>query len=158
MLIRPIEKRDNEAIKNVIKTSLENLGLNIPGTAYFDESLNDLYSSYRTTENAAYWVAVDNDTVVGGIGIAPFDDTTRTCELQKLYIAESAQGQGISRHLMDTALEFAAQHYDYCYLETTDTLDVACKLYFKYDFELLDQPLNATEHTAMNRWFLRKLY
>lgn len=55
MLIRPIEKRDNEAIKNVIKTSLENLGLNIPGTVYFDESLNDLYSSYRTTENAAYW-------------------------------------------------------------------------------------------------------
>ncbi|TDM12722.1 GNAT family N-acetyltransferase [Macrococcus lamae] len=158
MIIRPIEAEDNEAIKRLIKTSLEDLELNIPGTAYFDSSLNDLYSSYHSQQNAEYWVAVDDETIVGGIGIAPFDETTHTCELQKLYVAESAQGQGISRLLMDAALEFASHYYKYCYLETTDTLDVACKLYYKYGFKLLEQPLNTTEHTAMNQWFLKKLH
>ncbi|MGL5898113.1 MAG: GNAT family N-acetyltransferase, partial [Lactobacillaceae bacterium] len=51
-------------------------------------------------------------------GIAPFDKKQKICEFQKLYLAPEAQGLGISKQLMETALSFAKTYYDTCYLET----------------------------------------
>lgn len=132
MRIREIEERDNRTIELIIKRSLESFGLDMPGTAYYDPQLSALAQFYTSEKNAAYWVAVnERDEVVGGIGIAPFDADKGICELQKLYIAPVAQGIGLSRQLVETALTFAAKHYTYCYLETMEKLKVANALYEK---------------------------
>lgn len=158
MRIREIEERDNGIIEQIIKHSLEAFGLDIPGTAYFDPQLSALTQFYASEKNAAYWVAVnERDEVVGGIGIAPFDASKGICELQKLYISPAAQGMGLSRQLVETALTFAAKHYTYCYLETMEKLEVANALYEKLGFDSLESPLAGSDHSTMDRWFLKRL-
>lgn len=157
MIIREIRKEDNEQVKAIIQTSLQSLGLAIPGTAYFDPQLNDLYHYYNSLNHAKYWVVERDGEVVGGIGIAPFNEQERICELQKLYLLPNAQGLGLAKALMDTALSFATLHYEHCYLETLHKLVAACSLYKKYGFILLTEPLPGSEHSAMDAWFLKQL-
>ena len=158
MKIRTIAEKDNQKIELIIKRSLESFKLNIPGTAYFDPQLGNLAQFYKNLTNANYWVIVnENDEVVGGIGIAPFGQNTGICELQKLYITPEAQGLGLSRKLMEIALEFAKQHYTYCYLETLKKLEIANLLYSKLGFEQLEKPLDGSEHGAMDTWYIKKL-
>lgn len=160
MITRPIEQRDNAAVREIIRESLESHGLAIPGSAYFDPQLSELAQFYDSLPHAGYWVVEVEGRVVGGVGIAPFDTTpfgTAICELQKLYLRPEVQGRGLSRLLMDEALSFAARHYGQCYLETTHSLRTACILYEKYGFRLLPEPLPGSEHSAMDAWYLKDL-
>lgn len=119
MIIRSITPRDDAVIRDIIRRSLESHGLDIPGSAYFDPQLGELSRFYASLSPAHYWVAELDGRVVGGVGIAPFGDAGGVCELQKLYLDATAQGLGLSRRLMDVALDFATAHYTQCYLETT---------------------------------------
>lgn len=157
MNIRKIIKEDNTKAKKLIQDSLEALGLAIPGTAYFDPQLNDLHHYYNDLNYASYWVIEIENEIVGGIGIAPFDEQARICELQKLYLSPKVQGLGLANQLMETALLFAAKHYTKCYLETQHELIAACKLYEKFEFTLLHEPLPGSEHSAMNAWYIKEL-
>lgn len=159
MKIREIEERDNQTIEHIIKHSLESFGLNIPGTAYFDPQLSSLAQFYKQQPNAKYWVAVnEQDEVVGGVGIAPFAQKREICELQKLYISPEAQGIGLSKELIQVALDFAKETaYTYCYLETMTKLKVANLLYLKFGFQQLENPLDGSEHSACDAWFIKKL-
>lgn len=158
MHIREIEEKDNAAIEQIIKHSLESVGLDIPGTAYVDPQLGELAQFYRQQQGAAYWVAVDEEgKVAGGVGIGPYDSKKRICELQKLYVAPEFQGQGLSKELLATALGFARVHYDCCYLETSQKLSIANQLYRKLGFDMLEEPLEGSEHGAMDAWYLKKL-
>ena len=155
MIIRPIKAEDNLTIKAIIQQSLNSLGWDKPGTAYFDPQLDDLYGYYSELDHANYWVVELDGELVGGIGIAPFNDLRHICELQKLYLLPKAQGQGIWNHLMETALAFARKQYQSCYLETLHELSTANKLYEKFGFTLLEKPLASTEHDAMDAWYLK---
>ncbi|GGG70057.1 GNAT family N-acetyltransferase [Paenibacillus radicis (ex Gao et al. 2016)] len=157
MNIREIKNEDSTAIKKIIQDSLESLGLAIPGTAYFDPQLDDLHGYYNSLANANYWVAEIDNKVVGGIGIAPFNEQDNVCELQKLYLSPEAQGLGIARKLMETALLFASKYYDKCYLETQHELKAACSLYEKFGFTLLPEALPGSEHSAMDAWYIKSL-
>ncbi len=157
MIIREIKKEDNAKVKEIIQDSLKSLGLAIPGSAYFDPQLTDLHHYYTNLKYANYWVIEMEGEVVGGIGIAPFNEHSKVCELQKLYLSPKAQGLGLSKKLMDTALSFAAEHYDKCYLETMHELKTACILYEKFGFILLREPLPGSEHSAMDAWYLKNL-
>ncbi|WP_249872125.1 GNAT family N-acetyltransferase [Oceanobacillus saliphilus] len=158
MQIREIEEKDNQAMEHIIKSSLELFELNIPGTAYFDPQLSRLAQFYKQQPNAKYWVAVnDQDEVVGGVGIAPLGKKSGICELQKLYIAPEAQGIGLSKKLMKVSLDFANEHYTYCYLETLKKLRTANLLYSKLGFQPLEKPLDETEHNACDTWYLKEL-
>lgn len=155
--IRPIQQKDNPIIHKIIQTSLESFNLDIPGSAYFDPELAQLSSYYGERKYAQYWIAEQNGEVLGGVGIAPFSEDGTICELQKLYLLESSQGKGISKLLMDQALAFASNHYKACYLETMSKLEVACMLYEKYGFQLLEQPIEGSDHSAMDRWYIKSL-
>lgn len=157
MLIREIQIKDNEAIKKIIQNSLESLGLAIPGSAYFDPQLSHLQQYYSGLAQANYWIVEHEGQVVGGVGIAPFNEQAKICELQKLYLSPQAQGLGLANQLMETALAFAQKHYNYCYLETMHELVAACRLYEKFDFALLAEPLEGSEHSAMDAWYLKHL-
>lgn len=158
MEIREIEEKDNSTIEQIIKKSLESFELNIPGTAYFDPQLGRLTQFYKQQTHAKYWVAVnEKDQVVGGVGIAPFAKNEGVCELQKLYITPDAQGIGLSRKLMKVALEFASEHYSHCYLETVNKLKVSNHLYSKLGFQLLEKPIDGSDHGAMDAWYSKEL-
>lgn len=157
MIIREIQGADNLAVKKIIQKSLESLGLAIPGSAYFDPQLGELCEYYQGLTHANYWVVELDGQVVGGVGIAPFNETEQICELQKLYLIPGVQGRGLSNQLMETALSFAAKYYQKCYLETTHELKAACRLYEKYNFILLQAPLPGSEHSAMDAWYLKEL-
>ncbi|MEB2282691.1 GNAT family N-acetyltransferase [Lysinibacillus xylanilyticus] len=157
MIIREIKKEDNAKVKEIIQDSLKSLGLAVPGSAYFDPQLNDLYQYYNNLKHANYWVVELDGEVVGGIGIAPFSEQDKVCELQKLYLSPKAQGLGLSKKLMETALSFASKHYEKCYLETMHELKTACILYEKFGFTLLQEPLPGSEHSAMDAWYLKDL-
>ena len=157
MIIREIKKEDNAKVKEIIQNSLKSLGLAIPGTAYFDPQLNDLHQYYTNLKHANYWVVEMEGEVVGGIGIAPFNEHDNVCELQKLYLTPKTQGLGLAKKLIETALSFASKHYAKCYLETQHELKAACKLYEKFEFTLLPEPLLGSEHSAMNAWYIKEL-
>lgn len=157
MIIRELQKADNLKVKKIIQDSLESLGFAIPGSAYFDPQLDDLRTYYNELNHAEYWVVEMDGEVVGGIGIAPYNEQDKICELQKLYLIPEVQGLGISKKMMETALAFASLHYEKCYLETLHDLKTANKLYEKYGFSLLDEPLPGSEHSAMDAWYLKYL-
>ena len=157
MVIRPIETRDDAAICELVRSSLAAVGLDIPGTAYFDPQLDHLSQYYADRDDAAYWVADEQGTVVGGAGIGPVHGAPQICELQKLYVNANDRRHGYGGKLLDVALDFAAQHYRQCYLETHTTLDAALSLYAGRGFLLMDRPLPGGEHSAMNRWMIRDL-
>jgi len=158
MHIREIEEQDNRAMEKIIKRSLESFGLNIPGTAYFDPQLGSLEQYYKRIPLAKYWVLVtDQGEIQGGVGIGPFGQNREICELQKLYLSPQAQGKGLSKQLMNVALDFAAAHYRYCYLETFDKLAAANALYVKYGFRPLEQGLEESEHNACDAWYIKEL-
>ncbi|WP_087973477.1 GNAT family N-acetyltransferase [Oceanobacillus rekensis] len=157
MIIREIKKQDNKMVKELIQRSLKSLGLAIPGSAYFDPQLNDLYQYYNNLKHANYWVVEMEGEVIGGIGIAPFHEHEKVCELQKLYLSPKTQGLGFGKKLMETALSFASTHYEKCYLETMHELETACILYEKFGFILLHEPLPGSDHSAMDAWYMKEL-
>lgn len=156
--IRKIEVKDNQAMERIIKQSLESFDLDIPGTAYYDPQLSYLEEFYRDKINASYWVAVnEKDDVLGGVGIGPFGQEADVGELQKLYVTPEVQGRGIAKKLMDVALDFAKDHYTYCYLETSHKLETANLLYSKLGFVERDKPLEGSEHGTMDKWYIKEL-
>lgn len=158
MKLRAIERKDDLAVKTVIQTSLKGFELDIPGTAYFDSHLGALTDYYATVPAAEYWV-IENEVgeIVACGGYGPYSGDATICELQKLYVAEIAQGQGLSKLLMEKILLTAKRDYNEIYLETTSKLVSATFLYQKYGFQLLSQPLPGSEHGAMDLWYLRDL-
>ena len=46
MNLRPMEVRDNPAVAQLIRASLEEFGLDKPGTVYFDSHLDHLADYY----------------------------------------------------------------------------------------------------------------
>jgi putative acetyltransferase len=158
MQIREIDEKDNPVMEKIIKQSLESYGLHIPGTAYYDPYLGELAQFYEQERHAKYWVVADKqDVAVGGVGIGPFGDHVEVGELQKLYIAPKAQGKGLAKKLMKVALDFAKEHYSYCYLETFEKLSTANRLYEKFGFNKLDHPLEGSEHNACDTWYIKEL-
>lgn len=157
MQVREAETKDNKQLEKLIKKSLESFELDREGTAYFDPQLSQLAEYYQSLEHAKYWVVIENEEVVGGIGIAPLDEEHGICELQKFYVRDDMQGRGLGRKLIEVALCFAKEHYRKCYLETRHELQVANVLYEKAGFIALSKPLEGSEHSAMDRWYLKNL-
>ena len=59
MNLRPMEIRDNPAVAQLIRASLEEFGLDKPGTVYFDSHLDHLADYYQQQERAAYFILED---------------------------------------------------------------------------------------------------
>ena len=149
MKIRSIKKEDDLSLAKIIRTNLEFYNLAIPGTASH---------YYEKSPRRNYFVVIENNEIVGGVGIAEFQEDKNICELQKLYLSDKAKGKGYSHQLMTTALNFAAKAgYAAVYLESHHSLTAALRLYQKYDFKSLPAPLLPTAHNAMDCFLLREL-
>ena len=154
--IRPIEARDNTAVEAVIRSCLIEFGANHEGTAWADPDLGRFSEIYNTPGNR-YWVAEDEKgNILGGTGIGRLTDTV--CELQKMYCLPRARGTGLASQLMALALNYAREHYEYCYLETLDNMTAAQRFYEKHGFSRTDIPPIKTPHFACDVKYIKKLY
>ena len=156
--IRRIIPEDNSDMANLVRYNLKNHALDIPGTAYFDPSLDNLCAFYSESEKRGYYVLTDeNDKVLGGVGFAEFEVFEGCAELQKLYLDDSVKGKGIGYAMMEfIESKVKEAGYNKAYLETHSNLKVAIHLYEKIGYERIERPCDVA-HGAMDYFFLKKL-
>ncbi|MEO8772947.1 MAG: GNAT family N-acetyltransferase [Gelidibacter sp.] len=158
ILIREIKMKDDVQVAKVIRAVLIEMGVPKVGTAYADQALDKMTTTYNR-EKAAYFVVENDKEIIGGAGIAPLDNFKgNICELQKMYFLPKARGKGLGAEMMDICLAKAKFFgFEKCYLETLPYMTDAAKLYAKYGFEALDGPLGDTGHYSCNVWMIKSL-
>lgn len=156
--IRKITKEDNPEIEQIIKLVLTEHGVNKPGTAYFDESLRNMYEFY-TGQHSIYFIARYENRIVGGGGVYPTEGLPAdTCELVKMYLLPEMRGKGIGKLLINNCIEFAKQEgYKKMYLETMNELKKAVSIYEKIGFALLPGAMGNTGHFACTIRMMKEL-
>ena len=154
-IIRKIEEKDNQKIEKIIRDCLIEFGGNHEGTAWADPNLSHLYDSYQEEGNC-YFVVESNGEVIAGAGVKRIE-IAGYCEIQKMYCMKEYRGNGIGKALMNKALEYAKKYYDYCYLESMDSMTVARSMYQKMGFEKLDEPIVDTGHYGCNNKYLKRI-
>ena len=152
--ILPLTPDRDAELAALIRRSLKARGLDIPGTAYYDEGLDRL-SAFYSRPGRAYYVLLADGKLAGGIGLAEAGDGR--CELQKLYVDDAAQGRGrgtlLIRRIEEKARELG---YRQIYLETHSSLRAAIHLYKKTGYREIPRP-EGIVHSAMDRFFLKDL-
>ena len=156
--IRPILKKDNEQISALIRNVLLEFGVPKVGTAYEDESLNDLYKYYQKPR-AHYFVIEENGSIIGGGGVSQLENHQgNICELQKMYFHPNARGRGLGKVMLEMCLNLATQFkYKQCYLETMAYMKVAQVIYKSYGFNYIDGPIGDTGHYSCPVHMLKDL-
>lgn len=157
--ICPITAAEDAAMAALVRENLKAVGLDIPGTAYFDPELESLSRFYAgRPERRTYYVALDaGGRVLGGAGLAEFEGIADCAELQKLYMAEAAKRNGIATRLVQQ-VEWRARELGYrkLYLETHSSLVPALRLYEKLGFACVEPPC-AVQHGTMDRFYIKEL-
>ena len=156
--IRPIEKKDNTVIAEIIRlvmTEFEAVGC---GYSINDAEVDDMYTAY-TPERSAFYVVELNGRILGCGGFAPLTGAEQdTCELRKMYFKSELRGLGVGTKLLNLCLEEATSAgFRYCYLETMTTMKQAQHLYGKHGFQYLDKPMGNTGHSSCGTWMARDL-
>ena len=156
--IRNIQEEDNAVLATIIRNALEEFKANKPGTVYYDPTTDKLFEVFKTVKSQ-YFVAVENDNILGGAGIYPTENLPGdTCELVKLYVSNTARGKGIGRLLMEKCFAAAIQlGYTKMYLETMPELNIAVPLYEKLGFTYLPAPMGNSGHDGCDIWMIKEL-
>ena len=156
--IRTIRHSDNSDLARIVRNTLAEFGANRPGTVYFDPTTDHLFELFQAPRSI-YFVAFQNDELVGGAGIFPTADLPEdTCELVKMYLVPQVRGQGIGRLLIEKCLEFAKEvGYRRVYLETLPELKKAIHVYEKFNFTYLPGPMGNSGHFGCDIWMIREL-
>lgn len=157
--ICPIQREDDMAMADIVRSSLASYHLDIPGTAYFDPELAHLSQFYaERPEGRGYFVLKDEaGQVLGGAGFAEFDGFAACAELQKLYLKNAVRGRGMGRLLLETVQEQARRAgYRQLYLETHSALVEAIRLYEKLGFQRIEKPRGVL-HSTMDLFYLKQL-
>lgn len=158
IIIRKIQQEDNIAVAQIIRRSLEEYGIAMPGTVYTDPATDHLFEFFQK-KGSEYWVALHNDVIAGCCGIYPTDGLPEGCvELVKFYVSKSLRGKGIGNLLMNKSIESAKKlGYNQLYLETFSELSQAVSLYQKVGFKLLSHSLGNSGHFACTIWMIKDL-
>lgn len=159
MVIREIQPKDDARVFQLIQQSLKAAHLDIPGTAYFDDSIKAMSQFYLHHPQRKYFVLVNSqDEVLGGAGFAEYNGSRDVAEVQKLYLFDEAKRKGYSYLLMEKVEKEARKvGFKQLYLETHKNLPVAIILYKKLGYTLLPGPLPGTQHSAMDHFFIKGL-
>lgn len=158
MPIRPIEKKDNAHIEEIVLSVLSEFGAQGEGFAGADPELKDMFRTYSQPRHR-YFVIEEGGKILGGGGIAPLKGvSSNTCELQKMYFSKKLRGKGFGQKIIETCLSTAKElGFEQCYLETLETMSAAKHLYHRNGFEKIKCPMGNTGHFGCNTWYLKKL-
>jgi len=158
ILIREIQKEDNQQIAAVIREVFTVDDFPKTGTAFADVQLDFMFEAYDQPR-AAYFVVENEGKIIGGAGVSQLENSAENiCELQKMYFLQEARGKGIGSQMIQKCLEKATEFgYEKCYLETLPEMLAAQSLYQKMGFEYLCSPLGNTGHTTCPVWMIKNL-
>lgn len=157
-VIRTIEKEDNQAVAQLIRSVFDEMEIPKVGTAYEDPCLDVMSEEYNKPQSV-YFVVESEGKIVGCAGIAPLENgDPKICELQKMYFLPETRGLGIGSQMMEKCLQEAGNFgFEKCYIETMPFMHAAQKLYKKSGFEYLDAPMGNTGHCSCPVWMLKNL-
>jgi putative acetyltransferase len=155
---RSIKKEDNKQLASIIRAVFEEFNAARPGTVYYDETTDDLYTLFQTPGSVC-WVAEVDGQIAGCAGIFPTPGLPAGyCEFVKFYLVNSARGKGVGRKLMEQCLDTAKNlGYTQVYLESLPEFNAAISLYEKMGFEPLNGPLGDSGHFGCNIWMITAL-
>ena len=122
-----------EGVVSVI-LPIQQVEFGIPITLEAQPDLSDIPGFYQT-KAGNFWVAIDDDRVVGTIGL--LDIGNGQGALRKMFVAASHRGSehGVAKHLLDRLLEWASAHrIAEIFLGTTDKFLAAHRFYEKNGF------------------------
>lgn len=156
--IEPIKPEYDEQVCHIIKTVGVEFNAVGEGFGPGDAEVESMSQHYSDEYRSAYRVGFINNQLVGGCGIAAYNQSPRICELRKLFILPQSRGFKLGEALTMSCLEYArSQAYDQCYLETLTSMTAAIGLYEKLGFRFLNAPLAGCPHRACNVWMLKAL-
>lgn len=159
MIFTEITAADDKALAEIIRRNLRHYHLDIPGTAYFDDTLDNLSSFYCGHPDKRFYCILKNEQgeVMGGVGLAELDFFGNCAELQKLYLADSVKGSGLGYKLISFIEDKARElGYERMYLETHTNLEAAIHIYEKSGYREIEKPAGVV-HATMNRFYLKDL-
>jgi putative acetyltransferase len=158
MIIREIQKEDNQQIAAVIREVFIVDNFPKTGTAFADMQLDFMFEAYDKPR-AIYFVVENESKIIGGAGVSQLENSTENiCELQKMYFLHEARGKGVGFQMIQKCLEKATElGYEKCYLETLPEMLAAQSLYQKMGFEYLCSPMGNTGHTTCPVWMIKEL-
>ncbi len=156
--IRLIEPEDNQATAQMIRAVFEEFDAPKIGTVYSDPTTDQLYELFQAATNSVFFLAVENNQVLGSCGIYPTPGLPQGCaELVKFYLSKEARGKGLGKALMEKSTQAAIDMgYTQLYIESLPVFDKAVSIYEKQGFRRIDQALS-TAHPGCNLWFIKDL-
>ena len=156
--IQEIQAKYDAKICEIIKMVGEEYGAVGEGFGPSDSEVNTMSKHYTNANSSKYLVAIVNNEIVGGGGIAPFNDNHEICELRKLFLLPESRGLGLGKKLTEDCLTYAKRKgYRQCYLDTLKNMTSAISLYEKLGFKHLNAPLEGTIHNGCDVWMLKEL-
>jgi putative acetyltransferase len=157
-VFRPLGKKDNKEIADLIRSVFREFKIDRPGTVYTDPTTDDLFSLFQTPRSA-YWIAEESGIIIGGCGIYPTPGLPDGCaELVKLYLSASHRGKGIGFALMQKCIASAQDlGYTQLYLESLRELSQAVGMYLRSGFTPLPHPLGNSGHFGCTIWMVKDL-
>jgi len=156
--IRLIETRDNAEVADIIRLVMTEFKAVGCGYSINDAEVNDMFTAYAPPGSEFYVVVLDGQ-VLGCGGFAPLNGGDKdTCELRKMYFRAELRGMGAGSQLLELCLARATESgFRNCYLETVNEMKQAQRLYGKYGFKYLDEPMGSTGHGSCGTWMARQL-
>jgi putative acetyltransferase len=153
--VRKISVDDNAAMAKIIRTVMPAFGASGKGFAIHDTEVDDLYHAYLSPRSA-YFVFDEGGKILGGGGIALLQGgADNICELKKMYFLPEGRGRGLGQEVLSACLKAAReQAFEYCYLETFNTMKEAMKLYERNGFKKIGGPLGNTGHFACDTFYM----
>jgi putative acetyltransferase len=157
-IIRKVQAKDITAMANIIRTVMPEFGAGGAGFAIHDKEVDNIYKAY-SQPRTVYFVCEHNGKIVGGGGIAPLEGGDKnTCELKKMYFLQEGRGKGLGQKILSSCIQGAGEiGFEFCYLETFNTMTDAMKLYEKNGFEKIAGPQGNTGHFACDVFYRLKL-
>jgi putative acetyltransferase len=158
VIYRHIEKKDNKAIAELIRTVFREFKIDRPGTVYFDPTTDDLFTLF-SRQGSEYWIAEEKGVIIGGCGVYSTPGLPEGCaELVKLYLSADQRGKGLGRKLMEKTFDSAKKlGYKQLYLESLPELSKALSIYERAGFKYISGPLGCSGHFGCNIWMLKDL-
>jgi putative acetyltransferase len=157
-IVRPVQKEDSPHVAKIIRTVMPEFGASGAGFAIHDKEVDDIYKAYNQPR-CAYFVCEENGKIIGGGGVAPLEGgDPDTCELKKMYFLPEGRGKGLGQQVLSECLKAAKKiGFEYCYLETFNTMKNAMALYEKNGFSKIPGQLGNTGHFACDTFYKKKL-
>ncbi|WP_041766285.1 GNAT family N-acetyltransferase [Psychromonas ingrahamii] len=156
--IEEIKSQHDMTVCDIIKKVGREYGAIGEGFGPSDSEVKTMSQHYKNENASRYLVASIEGDIVGGSGIAAFNNSNEICELRKLFLLPESRGLGIGKKLTEECLEYAkSKGYKHCYLDTLTSMKSAIALYKKLGFQFLDKPLPGTIHNGCDVWMLKEL-